>query len=218
MGLKGVSQIPVNTGAGDSFADKLRAVLRLDPDVVMVGEIRDVDTAKTAIQASITGHLVLTTFHASSSAAAFARMIDMIGQNPIFSNAIRLVISQRLVRRLDDATKIAYTPDETTKKWIKGVLADLPSTVEAPDLENITLYNPGTSEESPFGYKGRVMIMEQLIVNDEIQKYIRGDIASVSVKDIEQAARREGMLTTMQDGVLRAVRGETTLEEIFRVL
>jgi type II secretory ATPase GspE/PulE/Tfp pilus assembly ATPase PilB-like protein len=218
MGLKGVSQIPVNTGAGDSFADKLRAVLRLDPDVVMVGEIRDVDTAKTAIQASITGHLVLTTFHASSSAAAFARMIDMIGQNPIFSNAIRLVISQRLVRRLDDATKIAYTPDETTKKWIKGVLADLPSTVEAPDLENITLYNPGTSEESPFGYKGRVMIMEQLIVSDEIQKYIRGDIASVSVKDIEQAARREGMLTTMQDGVLRAVRGETTLEEIFRVL
>lgn len=218
MGLKGVSQIPVNTGAGDSFADKLRAVLRLDPDVVMVGEIRDVDTAKTAIQASITGHLVLTTFHASSAAAAFARMIDMIGQNPIFSNAIRLVISQRLVRRLDDATKIAYTPDETTKKWIKGVLADLPSTVEAPDLDNITLYNPGTSEESPFGYKGRVMIMEQLIVSDEIQKYIRGDIASVSVKDIEQAARREGMLTTMQDGVLRAVRGETTLEEIFRVL
>src|SRR6266702_5511157 len=98
--IPGVSQIPVNTQAGDSFAEKLRVVLRLDPDVVMVGEIRDVDTAKTAIQASITGHLVLSTFHASTAATAFSRMIDMIGQNPIFSTAIRLVVGQRLVRRL----------------------------------------------------------------------------------------------------------------------
>lgn len=84
MVIPGVSQIPVNTMEGDSFADKLRAVLRLDPDVVMIGEIRDADTARTAIQASITGHLVLTSFHASSSAAAFARMVDMIGQNLFF--------------------------------------------------------------------------------------------------------------------------------------
>lgn len=218
MSLTGVSQIPVKTGEGDSFAEKLRAVLRLDPDVVMVGEIRDVDTARTAIQASITGHLVLSTFHASSAAAAFARMIDMIGQNPIFSNAVRLVISQRLVRRLDDATKVAYQPDDTTKQWIQKVLADLPDSVEKPELENITLYKPGTSAEVPFGYVGRIMIMEQLVVSENIQKFIRGELKDVNVNDIEMAARQEGMLTTMQDGVLKAVRGETTLEEIFRVL
>lgn len=216
--IEGVSQIPVNTGAGDSFAEKLRAVLRLDPDVVMVGEIRDVDTAKTAIQASITGHLVLSTFHASSSAAAFSRMIDMIGQNPIFANAIRMVISQRLVRRLDDETKTPYEPDETTKAWIRSVLADVPSDVDVPNLDAIQLWRPGKSAASPFGYKGRIMIMEQLLVSESIQKFIRGEIKDIIVSDIEEAAKREGMLSMLQDGVLRALRGETTIEEIHRVL
>src|SRR6185369_15709775 len=125
LAVPGVSQIPVNTQGGDSFAEKLRAVLRLDPDIVMVGEIRDVDTARTAIQASITGHLALSTFHASTAAAAFSRIIDMIGQNPIFSSAIRLVIGQRLVRRLDDKTKQAYKPDDAVKKYIADALKDL---------------------------------------------------------------------------------------------
>ncbi len=216
--IPGVSQIPVNTAAGDSFAEKLRAVLRLDPDVVMVGEIRDVDTAKTAIQASITGHLVLSTFHASSAAAAFSRIIDMIGQNPIFANAIRLVISQRLVRRLDDETKLQFEPDETTKDWIREVLADLPESTEKPDLSNIKLYKPVITETSPFGYKGRIMIMEQLAVTDAIGHFIRGEVHDVNVADIESTAKNEGMVTMLQDGVLRALRGETTLEEIHRVL
>lgn len=218
MSIEGISQIPVNTTDGDSFADKLRAVLRLDPDVVMVGEIRDVDTAKTAIQASITGHLVLSTFHASSSAAAFARMIDMIGQNPIFANAIRMVISQRLVRRLDDATKTAYQPDQTTRQWIRDHLGELPSGVDVPDIETVTLYKPVPTTDSPFGYKGRVMIMEQLIVTEKIQRFIRGDIKDINVAEVEAAARSEGMLTMMQDGLLRVLRGETTLEELNRVL
>lgn len=218
MSIEGVSQIPVDTTNGDSFAEKLRAILRLDPDVVMVGEIRDVDTAKTAIQASITGHLVLSTFHASSAAAAFARMIDMIGQNPIFANAIRMVISQRLVRRLDDETKQAYQPDDVTKEWIKHQLADLPESVEAPNLDNIILYKAVVTEASPFGYKGRMMIMEQLVVSENIQKYIRGEVKDINVVDIQTAAQREGMLTMMQDGLLKVLRGETTLEEINRVL
>lgn len=218
MSIEGVSQIPVDTTNGGSFAEKLRAILRLDPDVVMVGEIRDVDTAKTAIQASITGHLVLSTFHASSAAAAFARMIDMIGQNPIFANAIRMVISQRLVRRLDNETKQAYQPDDVTKDWIKQQLAELPSTVTVPDLENITLYKAVATESSPFGYKGRMMIVEQLIVSESIQKYIRGEVKDINVANIELAARQEGMLTMMQDGLLKVLRGETTIEEIHRVL
>lgn len=218
MTLPGISQIPVDTTKGDSFADKLRAILRLDPDVVMVGEIRDADTARTAIQASITGHLVLSTFHASSAAAAFARMVDMIGQNPIFSNAIRMVVSQRLVRRLDDATKIAYEPDDTTRKWLKDNIGNLPDNLEVPDIDSVQLYKPGSSEDAPFGYNDRVMLMEQLIVSEEIQKFIRGDAEDVNVKAIQEAAQREGMITMLQDGILRVLRGETTLEEINRVL
>lgn len=216
--IPGISQIPVNTSSGESFAEKLWAVLRLDPDIVMVGEVRDVDTARTAIQASITGHLVLSTFHASSAAAAFSRMIDMIGQNPIFSNAIRLVIAQRLIRQLDDQTKQPYHPDEATKSWIRESLGELPSGIEKPDLSDITLYRPGTSQANPFGYVGRMMIMEQLIVTDKIQKYIRGETKDLSVTEIERVAKDQGMLTMLQDGILRALRGETTLEEINRVL
>ncbi len=216
--VPGVTQIPVNTGAGANFADHLRAVLRLDPDVVMVGEIRDNDTAKTAIQASITGHLVLSTFHASTAAAAFSRMIDMIGQNPIFANAIQMVLSQRLVRRLDDVTKIEYEPDEATKSWIRDSLANLPEEVEKPNLDAIKLYRPGSSEDVPFGYRGRIMIMEQLMVTPSIQKLIRGEMKDIDVRAIEQAAITDGMMTMLHDGILKALRGETTIEEINRVI
>lgn len=218
ISVPGISQIPVDTGGGKSFADNLRSVMRLDPDVVMIGEIRDVDTAKTAIQASITGHLVLTTFHAASAAAAFSRMVDMIGQNPIFANAIRMVISQRLVRRLDDATKQEYEPDETTKQWIRDNLGDLPEGVERPNLDTIRLFKPGSSDDAPFGYKGRMMIFEQLLVDDEVQRFIRGDVHDINVKQIEETAKKQGMATMLQDGLLKVLRGETTLEEINRVL
>ena len=217
-GLSGMSQIPIDTTHGQSFADGLRSVLRLDPDVVMVGEIRDVDTARTAIQASITGHLVLSSFHANTTSTAFSRMIDMIGVNPIFSSAIRLLIAQRLVRRLGDHTKEAYEPDEATRKYVQRVLEKLPPDVEKPDLDNFKLWRPVPSEDAPFGYKGRVVIMEQLVVTDEIQKFIRGDVQDVHPETIEETARNEGMLTLEQVGVLAALRGETTLEEIARVI
>ncbi len=217
-GISGISQIPVDTTNGQSFADHLRSVLRLDPDVVMIGEIRDADTAKTAIQASITGHLVLSSFHANTTATAFSRMIDMIGVNPIFSTAIRLVIAQRLVRRLDDTSKEEYTPDDATKRWVQEALANLPSHVEKPDLENFKLWKPVASEASPFGYTGRMVIMEQLVVNEEIQKFLRGDIADVHAETIEKTARANGMVTLLEHGVLAALRGETTLEEVNRAI
>jgi type II secretory ATPase GspE/PulE/Tfp pilus assembly ATPase PilB-like protein len=216
--ISGVTQIPVNTDAGGSFAEGFRSVLRLDPDVVMVGEIRDADTAKTAIQASITGHLVLSTFHAQDAAAAFARIIDMIGINPVFATAIRLVIGQRLVRKLDDATKTEYQPDDATKNWIREVLKDLPDSVQKPDLDNIKLWKPGKSEENPFGYKGRTVLMEQMIVNETIQRYLRGDEKDINASDIDQTARANGMITMLQKGVLKALSGETTIEEVNRVL
>jgi type II secretory ATPase GspE/PulE/Tfp pilus assembly ATPase PilB-like protein len=217
-GLTGISQIPIDSTNGQSFADGLRSVLRLDPDVVMVGEIRDQDTAKTAIQASITGHLVLSSFHANSTSAAFSRMIDLIGVNPIFSTAIRLVIAQRLVRRLVDDTKQEYEPDEATRKYVKSVLGDLPDSYDKPDLNNFKLWRPVASEDAPFGYKGRVVIMEQMVVGENIQKFLRGEIEDVHAEIIEKVAKADGMLTLEQVGVLAALRGETTLEEIGRVI
>lgn len=217
-GLTGISQIPIDTTHGQSFADGLRAVLRLDPDVVMVGEIRDVDTAKTAIQASITGHLVLSSFHANSTSAAFSRMIDLIGTNPIFSSAIRLVIAQRLVRRLYDASKEEYDPDEATRNYVRKVLATLPDDVEKPDFDNFKLWREKPTADAPFGFKGRIVIMEQMVVSEEIQQFLRGDIRDVNTEAIEKVAIANGMVTLTQAGVLAALRGETTLEEISRVI
>ncbi len=217
-GITGISQIPINTNGGGSFAEGLRSVLRLDPDVVMVGEIRDADTAKTAIQASITGHLVLSSFHANSTSAAFSRMIDLIGVNPIFSSSIRLVIAQRLVRKLSSLKK-ERPATESEAKYIRKVLEDVPQEVlDGVDLDNILLYDPVQTEESPFGYTGRTVIMEQLVVSDDIQAFIRGDVADINTSAIEKAAKSHGMLTLEQKGVLAVLRGETTLEEVSRVI
>ena len=184
----------------------------------MVGEIRDKETAKTAIQASITGHLVLSSFHANSSSAAFSRIIDMIGQNPIFSSAIRLVIAQRLVRRLHDESKEEYEPDEATRRWVKEVLQGIPDETDHPNLDNFKLWRPVSIEDAPFGYKGRIPLMEQLVVTEEIQKFLRGEVEEFHTEKIEETAKKEGMLTLLQVGVLSALRGDTTLEEVNRVL
>ncbi len=216
--IPGITQIPIDTTSGQQFVDGLRSVLRLDPDVVMVGEIRDNETARTAIQASITGHLVLSSFHANSTSAAFSRIIDMIGQNPIFSSSIRLLIAQRLVRRLWDESKQAYEPDEATRRWVKAVLKDLPASIDCPDLDTFKLYRPVSTPEVPFGYKGRIPVMEQMVVTEEIQKFLRGDVTDVHTEAIELVARQQGMITLLQAGVLAALRGETTLEEVNRVI
>ena len=215
--IPGVTQIPVDTTRGQTFADNVRTILRLDPDVVMVGEIRDVDTAKTAIQAAITGHLLLATFHAQDAAAAFARLVDMIGINPVFTSAIRVVIGQRLVRKLDPDTKIEYEPDEMTKQWIRKTLANIPDD-QKPNLDNIRLWRPGRSDSNPFGYRGRIVLMEQLIMSEEIARFISGEVKDVNAAAIAATAKRDGMITMLQKGVLKALAGETTLEEVNRVL
>ncbi|NLA42814.1 type II/IV secretion system protein [Candidatus Saccharibacteria bacterium] len=212
--IPGISQIPIDTTSGHKFSDGLRSVLRLDPDVVMVGEIRDQETARTAIQASITGHLVLSSFHANSTSAAFSRMIDMIGQNPIFSSAVRLLIAQRLVRKLWDESKEEYEPDQATRNWVKEVLKDLPKDIECPNLDTFKLWRPVPTEKVPFGFKGRVPVMEQMVVNEDIQKFLRGDVTDIHTEVIEEVAKKNGMITLLQAGVLAALRGETTLEEV----
>jgi type II secretory ATPase GspE/PulE/Tfp pilus assembly ATPase PilB-like protein len=216
----GVTQISVTSEKGDEthFADKLRAVLRLDPDVVMVGEIRDNDTAKTALQASLTGHLVLSTFHAGSSAQALTRMVDIIGQNPLFTSAIRLIMAQRLVRKLDDATKIPYEPDAAMKKQIADIIESLPAMYKKPDISNLKLYKAGSSPENPFGFKGQIAIREQMLMSDSLRTLLLKPSAEITSQMIEQTAVQAGMLTMLHNAVFRLLSGETTYEEVFRVL
>lgn len=216
--MPGVVQIPVHGELqSQSFAEKLRAVLRLDPDVVMVGEIRDPDTAKTALQGALTGHLVLSTFHASSAAAALTRMLDMIGVNPLFSSAIRLIMAQRLVRRLDDATKQPYKPDEQLKKQLQSVIDSLPPGIQKPDLSEVTLFKPGSSQANPFGYSGVIPIREQLLMTPGVANIMRRPPQDITTEDLEAKAIQEGMRTMLQDGILKAFAGLTTLEEVYRV-
>jgi type IV pilus assembly protein PilB len=217
----GITQISVHSKEGgndDSFADKLRAVLRLDPDIVMIGEIRDLDTAKTALQAALTGHLVLATFHAGSAAAALTRIADIIGQNPLFISAIRLVMAQRLIRRLDDASKQAYAPSEGEWKQINDVLATLPEGMAPPNLEGLQLYKAGSSESNPYGYQGQLAIREQFTMSGPLQDVLVNPKAVITTKTLEDAARQSGMRTMLQDGMLKVLAGETTLEELYRVV
>src|SRR6185312_6385038 len=133
-------------------------------------------------------------------------------------SAIRLIMAQRLVRRLDDATKQPYQPDEATKAHLQSILDTLPPNVEHPSLDNIQLYKPGLSPENPYGFRGQLAIREQLTMNEEIRAVLDRTTAVVSTKDLEAAAVKGGMLTMLQDGALKALRGETTLEEIYRVV
>ncbi len=217
--IKGITQIPVNSQEDPyAFATKFRAVLRLDPDVVMVGEIRDIDTAKTALQSSLTGHLVLSTYHASSATAALTRMLDTVGDNPLFVSAIRLVTAQRLLRRLDNDSKVPYRPDAATVEWIQKIINSLPPDVQRPSLNNLTLYKPGSSSDNPFGFSGQFAVRELLIMTPGLEQELKKPQNEISAANLEQIAINEGMITMLQDGVLRAISGDTSLEEVIRVL
>lgn len=216
--LPGVTQIPVYTIDQESFLEKFRGVLREDPDIIMLGEIRDTDTAKTALQAALTGHLVLSTFHAASSSAAISRLMDMIGQNPLLASAIRLIIAQRLVRKLCQNCKEPYPATTEELETFRTKLANLPETAR-PELDHITLYRAiGCEACHKIGYKGRVMVLEQLPMTPEVEKFIGGSVSGTTTDKIEELAVSEGMITLMQDALLKVLQGITSLEEVFRVI
>lgn len=217
--LEGVMQIPVQGDENvEGFAEKFRAVLRLDPDVVMVGEIRDRDTARTALQAALTGHLVLSTFHAQSSAAALTRLIDFIGVNPLFASSIQLIMSQRLIRRLDDSSKEPYKPDEALKRQLQTVIDSLPPDIEKPKLDEVTLYKAKPTQENPFGYTGQFAIREQLMMTPGVRQILSLPPNQISTEMLEKKAVEDGMITMLQDGILKVLKGDTTLEEVYRVV
>ncbi len=216
--IDGITQIPVASRQGKSFADKFRAVMRLDPDVIMVGEIRDLDTAKTALQAALTGHLVLSTYHASSASAAITRLLDAIGENPLYASAIRLIQAQRLVRRLDSKTKQEIQATPELKNHLEKIIDSIKADVDLSFLSEAKLFKPGSSAENPFGYDGQFAIRELLTMTPELQQLLAHNSREVTTVAIEEVAVRNGMLTMEQDGVLRSLKGDTTYEEITRVL
>lgn len=216
--LPNTSQIPVNADQKELFAEKLRAVLRQDPNVIMIGEIRDMDTAKTALQAALTGHLVLSTFHANTAAAAISRLMDMIGQNPLLPSSLRLVMAKRLVRKVCDACPEQYepTPEETAeiRKELKGV----PDTLYKPGDKITLVRGKGCDICHGFGYRGRMSLMEMLQMTPSMEKLISGGQLTATTSAITYQAVQDGMITLLQDGLLKALAGITTIEEVYRVV
>lgn len=208
--IPGLNQVQVNPGAGLTFANGLRAFLRQDPNVILVGEIRDAETAGLAIQAALTGHLVFSTLHTNDAATAIPRLLDMDAESFLVSSVVDLVVGQRICRKLCNNCKEEYTPNEEVTNNIHTVLGSL-LTVDT----KLTLYHArGCKECNNNGYLGRVGIYEVLKVSDKIAKMI---IAKTSSTDIESQAVTEGMMTMKQDGYLKAVHAVTTIEEVLRV-
>ena len=210
---EGLRQVQVNPKIGLTFARVLRAFLRADPDIIMIGETRDEETAKTVIEASLTGHLVFTTLHTNSAPETVTRLLGM-GMDPYnFADALLGILAQRLAKRLCPRCKEPYEP---TKKEIQQLINEygehpiIPLTEE--DFKDVTLYRPkGCAYCNHTGYRGRLAIHELLVANDEIRELI---VKNAPVHEIREAAMRNGMLTLKQDGLWKVLAGETDLKQI----
>jgi type IV pilus assembly protein PilB len=227
--MDGVNQIQVNADVGLTFAAGLRSILRQDPDIVMVGEIRDKETAELAVQASLTGHLVFSTLHTNSAAGILPRLLDMGVEPFLIASTVHTVIGQRLVRRIGKS-KETYQSDAVEAAAIQEALGDfLPDKAEkmaeaAKDLGYDTLPLRGDSAytltkgvdspDSPGGYKGRMGIYEVFDVSEAIQELI---LKRATSTEIQTQAQKEGMVTMRQDGYLKALAGRTTIKEVNRV-
>ncbi|HOP94727.1 MAG TPA: type II secretion system ATPase GspE, partial [Dictyoglomaceae bacterium] len=207
--LTGIHQVQVNPKAGLTFASALRSILRQDPDVVLVGEIRDEETARIAIQAALTGHLVLSTLHTNDAPSAFTRLIDMGIEPFLISSSLLGAVAQRLVRTICPYCKAPYEPTKEEMTALKATLG------EDFDVSNITFYKgQGCPRCNNRGYKGRTAIHEIMLMNDEIRELI---LKKSSREVIREAARKYGMVTLREDGMEKVLKGITTIEEVMRV-
>ena len=221
--LPRINQTQVHSDIGLTFAGGLRALMRQDPDIIMVGEIRDAETASLAINAALTGHLVLSTLHTNSASGAMARLMDLGVEPFLLVSTLQVVIGQRLVRALcskDDAYKLSRDELEEIDKYIdmKGVLKSLKSenTVKkSTTWKNMEFYRAKESKDCATGYTGRRSIAEVLTISPAIKEMI---LAGTSNDKIEAQARKEGMLTMLEDGIKKAAAGTTSIEEVLRVV
>ncbi|OGE30621.1 hypothetical protein A2631_03630 [Candidatus Daviesbacteria bacterium RIFCSPHIGHO2_01_FULL_44_29] len=207
--IAGVNQVQVNSQIGLTFANALRSFLRQDPNIILVGEIRDAETADLAIQAALTGHEVFSTIHTNSASGALPRLLDMGAEPFLLASAINVALGQRILRKVCSHCRVAYTPPPEVMDSIKAVLGKLYSATQ------IQLYKGnGCNECGNSGYIGRTGIYEVLLVSERISKMI---LEHASTGDMERVAIEEGMITMKQDGYLKALEGVTTIEEVLRV-
>jgi type IV pilus assembly protein PilB len=206
--LPGINQVQVNAKAGLTFASALRSILRSDPDVVLIGEIRDHETAQIAIEAALTGHLVLSTLHTNDAPSAVTRLVEMGIEPFLVGSALDAVLAQRLARRLCARCKEAYVP---TAEQLRQARFPWPEDQEPP-----TLYRPaGCAACSNTGYKGRLALHEVMQVTEDVERLA---VERASGAEIGRVARAQGMTTLRQDGLAKVLRGSTSLEEILRVV
>ena len=211
--IEGVNQVQVNPRAGLTFSSAMRSFLRQDPDIIMVGEVRDEETAALAVHAALTGHLVFSTLHTNDAAGAIPRLLDMKTESFLLVSSLNAVVAQRVVRKICLSCKEEYTPPPEVVEDIKKILGSFLDSAKQTDIK---LYRgKGCSECSNSGYYGRIGIFEVFSVNDEIAKLILQKSAG---RDIQKAAIKAGMISIIQDGYLKALEGITTLEEILRVV
>lgn len=218
-----VNQTQVKPEIGMTFANGLRSLLRQDPDIVMVGEIRDGETAGLAINAALTGHLVLSTIHTNSAAGAIPRFIDMGSEPFLLVSTLKTVISQRLIRRLTDKKEKYFLSEAemhalgkiVDMERVLKILKDEKIVAQDANWSNVPLYKAIPNEESEDGYKGRIGIHEVLKVSPKIKELI---LTGASGDEIEKVAKEEGMMTMLEDGIFLAVQGLTTTEEVLRVV
>jgi type IV pilus assembly protein PilB len=215
--IEGISQTQVDPGAGYTFAGGLRSIVRQDPDVILVGEIRDVETAEIAMQAALTGHLVLSTLHTNNAAGTIPRLIDL-GVRPVtIAPAVNAAMAQRLVRRLCPKCKKKQKISAQDLSVLKKYLKDLPKNIKLPTLdESLEIYYPQHCQQCNFtGYQGRIGVYELFEIDDEMEKLI---LKSPPISEVQALATKRGMVTLLQDGLLRVVDGTTSLEEVLRVI
>jgi len=217
--MAGINQVQINPQAGLSFASGLRSFLRQDPNIIMVGEIRDSETAELAIQASLTGHLVFSTLHTSSAAGAIPRLLDMGAEPFLLASSMTLTMAQRVVRKINEEYKEEYKPEPAVIADIKKVLgAKLDDWLKKKGLKSadeIMLYRPKKDRpQTEPEYKGRVAIFEVMPVSEPIGKLI---LERKPATEMEKLAEADGMLFMKQDGYMKALEGLTTIEEVLRV-
>jgi len=210
--IPGVNQVQINPAAGLTFASGLRAFLRQDPNIIMVGEIRDRETADLAIQASLTGHLVFSTIHTKSAAQVIPRLLDMGAEPYLLASTITAVVAQRICRRICNACRETYEPPEEVKESIKKELGSLYPLKENEKL--VLSRGKGCQECNNTGYLGRIGIFEVMPVTEKVARLISERCTSL---DLQKLAEEEGMVTMKQDGFLKVLEGITTIEEILRV-
>lgn len=213
--LEGLIQTPIDHAAGLDFAKGLRSILRQDPDIVMVGEIRDYETAETASQAALTGHLVLSTLHTNDAAGAIPRLLDF-GVKPVtLAPALNALIAQRLVRKICEHCKGPYRATASELERVKRILSQIPQKADVQVPEQMFFYrSKGCPKCHKLGYQGRLGVFEVFVVDEKIEDLI---FSQASTHEIRKAAIAQGMLTMQQDGILKALEGVTDLSEVWRV-